>query len=176
MECKHVEDLISEYIENELPKEVHEKITLHLGKCTPCKHLKEKVEDLIYAFPDLEEDVPFFLRNRLYYLPELQENILDIEHRWHYLKWIAASIGACILFLNLFYFTNIYPPANRTLHSLVSEIKTFAVKSEAIYERIKESKKKLFSSSQEGETYNAHQEDEKLLLEKEIGNKGGKNG
>jgi hypothetical protein len=175
MECKYVEDLISGYIENELSQEVHNKITRHLEECSKCRYLKEKVEDLVYAFPELEEDVPFFLKNRLHYLPELQENMMEIETRWHYLKWIAASIGAFILFLNLFYFTNIYPPANRILHDVVSEIQTFAVKTEAIYERIKESKRKLFSSSQEVDSYTNGEEDE-ISMEKKIESKGGTNG
>jgi hypothetical protein len=140
MECKKVEDLISEYIENELSREVQREISLHLETCESCRQLKEKMEELMYAFPELEEEVLFFLKNRLYYIPESQDNIIEMESKRYYLKWVAAVIGTFVLCLNLFYFTNIYPPANRMLHEVVSGLETLAVKTEAAYERLKESK------------------------------------
>jgi predicted anti-sigma-YlaC factor YlaD len=73
MNCKRVEDLLSMYIENELPGELHREISLHLEHCDQCRVLREKIEELIYVFPELEEEVPFFLKNRLYYIPESQE-------------------------------------------------------------------------------------------------------
>lgn len=150
MDCKQVEDLMSEYIEHELSPEVHKEVSLHLEKCLPCCVLKEQVEELMGVFPELEEDVPFFLKNRLYYIPEAQEdNVIDLEVKWSYLKWVAAVIGIFVLFLNLFYFTNIYPPANRVLHSVVSGIETIAVKTGAVYERVKESNVLFFLPSEE---------------------------
>lgn len=153
MDCKQVEDLMSEYIENELPPEVHKEVFKHLEKCLPCHVLKNQVEELMCAFPELEEEVPFFLKNRLYYIPEAeQDNVIDLEVKWSYLKWVAAVIGTFVLFLNLFYFTNIYPSANRVLHSVVSGIETFAVKTEAVYERVKDSNILFFLPSKEKET------------------------
>ena len=150
MDCKQAEDLMSEYIEHELSPGVHKEVSLHLEKCLPCCVLKEQVEELMGAFPELEEDVPFFLKNRLYYIPETQEdNVIDLEVKWSYLKWVAAVIGIFVLFLNLFYFTNIYPPANRALHSVVSGIETIAVKTGAVYERVKESNVLFFLPSEE---------------------------
>ncbi|MCP4157991.1 MAG: hypothetical protein GY757_60345 [bacterium] len=149
MECKEVEELMSDYIENELPQEVHDEITRHIEKCLACEVLKKQVEDLLYSFTDLEEDVPFFLQNRLLYIPESQENIIELESRRYHLKWVAAIIGTVILFLNLFYFTNIFPPANRALHTVVAGIQSIAVKTEAIYEKVKESD--LFSAVQEND-------------------------
>ena len=105
MDCQRVEDLISMYIENELSKELHREISLHLEKCPLCRQLKEKIEELMGAFPGLEEEVPFFLKNRLYYIPESQEILEErIESRYYYMKWLAAAIGTVVLFLNLFYF------------------------------------------------------------------------
>ncbi len=188
MECKQVENLISGYIENELPRDVQKEVAHHLETCASCKDLKEKVEDLLYAFPELEEEVPFFLKNRLYYIPESQEedNIIDLESRRMYLKWMAAVIGTFVLFLNLFYFTNIYPPANRILHEMVAGIKTFTVKTEAFYERVKESNTLFFLSSRETESEKDlngkmgpdAEKDLKLenSMEKNIKNNGGKNG
>jgi hypothetical protein len=140
MDCKQVEDLISMYIESEVTEETHREISTHLELCSSCRRLKEKVEDLLYVFPELEEEVPFFLKNRLYYIPESQEVEEIPEGRYYYMKWVAAAVGTFVLFLNLFYFTNIYPPANRLLHTLVSKVETFAVETGAFFERVKESK------------------------------------
>lgn len=153
MECKEIEELISDYIEHELSPEVHEEVSLHLEKCLACSVLKRQVEELMDSFPDLEEEIPFFLKNRLYYIPESQEEkIIEMESKRYYLRWVAAVIGIFVLFLNLFYFTNIYPPANRALHSVVAGIETFAVKTEAIYEKVKESKVLFFLSSEDEES------------------------
>jgi hypothetical protein len=180
MECTQVEDLISGYIENELPRELHKQVSLHLETCQNCRLLKEKVEELIYAFPELEEEVPFFVKNRLYYIPESQDNIIEMETERLYLKWIAAMVGTFVLFLNIFYFTNIFPTANRTLHLVVSGIKTLTVRTEGIYEKVKESNKLFFLSSRNGETETNNDEDEdqktRNSARKDLEKNGGKNG
>ena len=45
-------------------------------------------------------------------------------------------IGAPLLFLNLFYFTNIYPSANRVLHRTVSKIETFVIEAKVFIEQL----------------------------------------
>jgi len=146
MDCQKVEELISMYIEDELSEELKKEVSLHLEQCHRCRQLKDEVEQLLYVFPDLEEDVPFFLKNRLYYIPESQEVEEVPETRFYYLKWIAAVVGTFVLFLNLFYFTNIYPPANRLMHSVVSKVETFAVQTGAFIEKVKESRDLLVSA------------------------------
>jgi predicted anti-sigma-YlaC factor YlaD len=181
MDCQQVENLISTYIENEVSRELHKEITLHLEQCEKCRHLKEKVEELLMAFPELEEDVPFFLKNRLYYIPESQEIEEIKESRFYFLRWVAAIIGTFVLFLNLFYFTNIYPPANRTLHIIVSEIKSFTVETGAFIQKVTESKGMfLFSllkkekDSDPDSDLDKYNDTEKK--KKKTNDKGGKNG
>jgi predicted anti-sigma-YlaC factor YlaD len=149
MDCKEVRDLISGYIENELSRELKREVSLHLEQCPDCRQLKEKVEGLLSMSPELEEEVPFFLKNRLYNIPETAE---EKSGRLVYLKWLAAMVGTIVLFLNLFYFTNIFPPANRALHRMVSHIETFAVETSAFIERIKGSKGNVFSSFLPGDS------------------------
>lgn len=193
MNCKQVEDLLSLYIEKEISKELHREISLHLEQCDQCKVLKEKIEELIYVFPDLEEEVPFFLKNRLYYIPESQA-VMDErrESKFFYLKWLAAAIGTFVLFLNLFYFTNIYPPAKRMLHSMVARIKTFTVETGAFIDEVRASDgASLFSvfkkdpdtalpeekENRRQEDRGNNTEDHKLEIEKKaIESKGGQNG
>ena len=140
MDCLQVEELMSLYLENEVSEELHQEITDHIEQCQVCKELKEQVEELLFVFPELEEEVPFFLKNRLHYIPESQQVIELPESRFYYMKWVAAAIGTFVLFLNLFYFTNIYPPANRFLHLTVSKLETLTVETGAFFERMKESK------------------------------------
>ncbi len=153
MDCTQVSELISMYIEGEVSAEIHTEMSQHLEQCTPCRLLKEKVEELLYAFPALEEEVPFFLKNRLYYIPESQQIEELPESKFFYLKWVAAAIGPLILFLNLFYFTNINPPANRFLHNMVSKIETLTVEVGAFFTRLKESKTILGFSSEKRDTH-----------------------
>lgn len=140
MDCKKFEDLISRFIENDVSENLHKEISLHIKDCDKCRKLKEKIENLVSISSELEEDLPFFLKNRLYNIHEstkpIQRKISDNK----YLKWIAALIGAIALFLNIFYFTNIYPQANKTLHLIVSKIETFAVQTGSFIEKIKTSK------------------------------------
>jgi hypothetical protein len=44
------------------------------------------------------------------------------------------------LFLNLFYFTNLYPPAKQVLHSVTSEVKVFTVQAGAFIQKVAEGK------------------------------------
>jgi len=193
MNCQKVEDLLSMYIEKDLPAELYREISLHLEHCDHCRALKEKIEELIYVFPELEVEVPFFLKNRLYYIPESQAVIEERrESKFFYLKWLAAAIGTFVLFLNLFYFTNIYPPAKRVLHSVVARIKTFTVETGAFIDEVKASDgASLFSVFKKApdETLQEDKEDldqedrstnienHKLEIEKKtIESKGGQNG
>ncbi|MCK4765758.1 MAG: zf-HC2 domain-containing protein [Candidatus Aminicenantes bacterium] len=170
MECKKVEDLLSAYIENDLPKEVRKEITQHLEHCRNCKLLKEEMEELIYRFPALEEDVPFFLKNRLLYIPESQEEEEEIKNQ--YLKWVAAVIGTIVLFLNIFYFTDIYPPANRALHAVVSQVEIMVVETGAFFEKVKESGDRFIYAS----TPKKADEKNKTGKDDTMENNGGKNG
>jgi hypothetical protein len=193
MKCQRVEDLLSMYIEHDLPGELYREVTLHLEHCDQCRALKEKLEELIYVLPELEEDVPFFLENRLYYIPESQEVIEERrESKYFYLKWLAASIGTFVLFLNLFYFTNIYPPAKRMLHSMVAGVKTFTVETGAFIDEVRESDgTSLFSvfkknpdtdfqvdkEDRRQEDRDSNIENRKLEIEKKsLESKGGQNG
>lgn len=192
MDCIKVEDILSDYLENEISEDLHKEVSLHLETCASCMALKEKIEELVNFFPELEEDVPFFLKNRLYYIPESQEEDDYTDAKYSYLRWVAAVIGTFVLFLNLFYFTNLYPPANRTLHSVVSKVKGITVDTGEFFQEVADSKgmsllnifkKKTADPSKESDpdfdTEKADEEEyidvEKTINENAKG-KGGKNG
>lgn len=141
--CREIEVLLSAYLENELSKADAASVEEHLDACPGCLAKKEKMEEIIFRLSDLQEEVPFFLKNRLYNIPESLEKKATAKILY-FPKWLAAAIGTVILFLNLFYFTNIFPPVNREMHAFVSSIEKIAVKSGGWFEKIKESKDLLF--------------------------------
>jgi hypothetical protein len=141
--CREIEALLSAYLENELSREEVAIVAEHLGECPICLAKKEKMEEIIFRLPDLQEEVPFFLKNRLYNIPEIVEK-KAAARLLYFPKWLAAAVGTIILFFNLFYFTNIFPPANREVHSFVSSVEKFVVKTGGWFEKIKESKELLF--------------------------------
>jgi hypothetical protein len=71
MECKHIENLLSAYLEDELNREEKQKVEEHLNICSDCAELfallRETTESLT-DFPEVEmsED----LVGRLYEIPE----------------------------------------------------------------------------------------------------------
>lgn len=141
--CRDIESLLSAYLENDLLKEEAENVSTHLDGCSACLAKKEKIEEIILKLSDLQEEVPFFLKNRLMNIPDMIEKKTPARF-FFFPKWLAAAVGTIILFLNLFYFTNVFPPANREVHSLVSSIEKFFVKTGGWFEKVKESKELLF--------------------------------
>jgi len=175
MECGMVENVLMDFLENKLDKDQTALVAAHLRKCPGCKRLHEKIEGLILRLPDLAAEVPFFLENRLYNIPERAEKRREIQ--LNFPKWAAAVVGTVVLFSNLFYFTNIYPPANKGIHSLVSHVERIIVRTGGWIERIRESKDLLIFTFfnkksleiKEGET------DKRKLTLKSILDEGGKN-
>jgi predicted anti-sigma-YlaC factor YlaD len=174
--CKEIESLLSAYLENELSPAESDPIARHLAACPRCFHLKEKLEELLLKMPDLQEDVPFFLKNRLFNIPEISEK-KKFAKTIYFPKWLAAAVGTVILFLNLFYFTNIFPAVNREMHTVVGSLETFVVRTGGWFETIKESKDLLLFTFFNKKA--SASKDDKLNsdfnLNKDL-SKGGKNG
>lgn len=141
--CRDIEAWLSAYLENDLPDEAAAEVEAHLGECSGCRARKEKMEELVSGLAELQEEVPFFLKNRLYNIPETVEKKSEAR-AIRFPIWLAAAVGTIVLFLNLFYFTNVIPPANRQMHVLVSSVERFVVRTGGWVEKIKESKELLF--------------------------------
>jgi len=137
-------------MENTLSPEQGADLQAHLLECTYCAALQEKVALLINQLAEMEEEVPFFLKNRLYHIAESaeepEENSFFNFFRGSLTKWAAAAAGTAILFFNLFYFTDIFPEANRRVHSMVAGVEKIVAETGGWLERLKESKDIIFSS------------------------------
>ncbi|MCK5222834.1 MAG: zf-HC2 domain-containing protein [Candidatus Aminicenantes bacterium] len=138
MDCNKFEELLSAYQDNSLSPDEKKEFTDHMKLCRDCEAITEEVDHIKAILPELNRDVPFFLKNRLYLIGEADEEQAPVRN-YAYLKWVAAGIGTMVLFLNLFYFTNIFPAANKTLHTAVAGVENFVVEAEAFIGRIKES-------------------------------------
>jgi hypothetical protein len=174
--CRDMEAWLSAYLENELSGRDAAEVEGHLAECADCLAKKEKIEELIYSLSELQEEVPFFLKNRLYNIPEIVEKKARTK-TIYFPKWLAAAIGTVILFLNLFYFTNIFPSVNREMHSLVSSVEKFVVRSGGWLEKIKESKELFFFTFFNKKSIEIKETSENREgINGEVLDKGGKNG
>lgn len=123
MLCNEIEELISDYIEDELDSELSRKVEDHLDECEACCSLRDEMEELFDSVQLLEEEVPFFLKNRLYNIPD--NAYIEPKGSSVLLKWVAAMIGTVVLLLNFFYFTNIYPYGHKKVHQGVALIEMY---------------------------------------------------
>ena len=70
MNCKHIEDLFSLYLEDELSREQRESVDLHLDSCPECRELFaliKETNEALSVFPEIE--VSTQLKSRLYEIP-----------------------------------------------------------------------------------------------------------
>lgn len=159
LDCKKIEEFLSGHLENDLTTDEKKAVDLHIASCNKCREAGENIHYLKSILPELNIDIPFFMKNRLYYIAESREK--EPVKSWPYIKWVAAAIGTIILFLNLFYFTNIFPPANKTLHTAVAGIEQFIVEAEAFVERIKGSNNVIRINKNESISKNEEEKTEK---------------
>ena len=172
MKCNDINNYLSDYLEQNLDHALSKRIADHLRNCESCGRLKERMEQLLTDCTSLNEDIPFFLRNRLYYIPESKTR--ETKQKHFYVKWAVAMVGTFLLFLNLFYFTNISPAINRHLHSIVSEIGIIAVQAESIFQKVKVSRNLLLFLSFKKESSQLENKGERV--NRPVDRKGGKNG
>jgi len=70
MDCKHIEDLFSLYLEDELSREQRKSVDLHLDSCPECRELLaliKETNEALSVFPEIE--VSAQLKSRLYEIP-----------------------------------------------------------------------------------------------------------
>jgi len=132
------EELLSAYQDNALSPDRKKQFASHMAECPDCAAITDSLSHIKAVLPELNSDIPFFLKNRLYMIGESEAETAPVRS-FAAIRWIAASVGTLLLFLNLFYFTNIFPAANKTLHTAVAGIENFVVEAEAFIGRIKES-------------------------------------
>ncbi len=127
MECKDIELLVSDYIENNLKKVERKAFEKHLKVCNKCKEFVNEFQDMRYELQELKREVNFIQKNKLYVIFDNNFDKKD-ESNYGFLKWVGLAAAIIILFFNLFYFTNIVPTMNKKTHLLVSKIEKTVIK------------------------------------------------
>ena len=172
MDCIKAEELLSDFIENELSEKLHLEVKEHLTQCQSCNKLSQSIKNLIINGSKLSEELPFYLKNRLLYIPELIELKEEEPDSNQGIKFIAAMIGTVILLLNIFYFTNIYPKGHYFLHKTISKVERFAIDTKT-YIFQKESIKNNFLISFLDKNLFSNYEENYLKLNTNIGDENG---
>lgn len=141
MTCELIEDLLSDYIENKLDDKLCIEMQSHFKKCSSCKNLLISVRQLIKDSSCLQEEVPFHIKNRLFYIQEYMSLNKETPNKSNNLQLVAAILATAILLLGVFYKTNIYPEGNYFLHKTLSKVEKFAIKTKTYVFKSKESNK-----------------------------------
>ena len=132
--CLRFEEHLSDWIEGQLDPQTTAFMEEHARKCPACATLREMMDQTLSLGPTLQEEVPFYLKNRLYIIPENQyaEAAEDTPSRM--LRLAAAMVGISVLLLHLFYFTNLVPAGNRVVHRFFSGLGNVVVTVSALLE------------------------------------------
>jgi len=127
MECKDIELLVSDYLENNLTKDERKEFEKHLKVCNKCREFVNEFQDMTYELQELKREVSFIQKNKLYVI---FDNNFEEQEKTNYgfLKWVGLVAATIILFFNLFYFTNIVPSMNKKTHLIVSKIEKTVIK------------------------------------------------
>lgn len=138
MSCKHIEELLTPYLENELSSGERQDVEIHLDSCSECKDLLiqlQKLRDSLATFPELE--ISENLLGRLYKIPERKKKFmwsLDILLRPSFQPILAAA--TILLTLLSFYAfgphrSSINKSIDQQIHLGYSKIEKFYTRAES---------------------------------------------
>ena len=129
MDCKHIEDLFSLYLEDELSPEQRESVDLHLNSCPECRDLFaliKETNEALSLFPEIE--VSAQLKSRLYEIPTQKKRFffkLDVLLR----PALQPVFAGATIFLMLISFYAFHPDRitinktiNREIHKGYSKV------------------------------------------------------
>jgi len=129
MDCKHIEDLFSLYLEDELSLKERESVDLHLDSCQGCRELLALIRETSEAlslFPEME--VSAKLKGRLYEIPAQKKRFsfkLDILLR-PALQPVFAGVSIFLILISFYVFhpdrITINKTINREIHKGYSKV------------------------------------------------------
>jgi len=122
MDCKHIEDLFSLYLEDELSREQRKSVDLHLDSCPECRKLLALIKETSEAlslFPEIE--VRAQLKSRLSEIPNQRKKFsfnLDVLLR----PALQPVFAGATIFLILISFYVFHPDRNTINKTINREI------------------------------------------------------
>jgi len=143
MKCEEARELFIELIDNSLPPFMRKDLENHLTACAQCQQLFENYQQLLSELGELKSEPPFWVKIKLNNIflqlpeekPQRKKNVFQILMN----KWVVAVAAMLIVLMNLFYFTNIFPPANRGMRTLLASAEALICKAEGFFEQVKDS-------------------------------------
>jgi predicted anti-sigma-YlaC factor YlaD len=143
MRCDEARDLFLEYWEQLLSEELRKELRQHLQECRECALLFEQYGQVVTDLGELSSEPPFWVKFRLNNIyqekKEFRRKRSGGSLKFLMNKWVVAAVASVLILLNLFYFTNIFPPANRGMRTLVAGAEALWIKAEGFVERVKDS-------------------------------------
>ncbi len=143
MNCDQIRELFLEFYEHQLSEKEEREFRNHLADCSNCQELFDAYQQTVSDLGELKREPPFWVKFRLNNL-YLDYQPVKTKRRSKHLniflnKWVVAVAATLIILVNLFYFTNIFPPANRSLRLAVASVESLLGKAESLFEQVKDS-------------------------------------
>ena len=165
MECEALRDLLSAYVEDELPAADRTRLDEHLGRCPDCAELLSlmaKTREALSGFPEVE--VSPSLRQRLHTIPERRKRFrfgFDLFARPSLQPYFAAASAVLVLFSVYFFNPNrsrFNQAVIRQLHLGYAKIERLYAKAESVTATLGEQKDNLLVSLDEVNPFSAKED------------------
>jgi len=157
MKCNKIRDLLSSYLENELPSEKKSLVRDHLNSCRKCSSLFVSLKEAKTSLSSFSEvDISNDLTHRLYAIP--LETTLKIKPRSRYFDFLFRPslqpvFAALSIIMILFSLYTIYPDraginriVNRQLHIGYNKIDKIFAEAESFTSSLGEHKDNILYS------------------------------
>jgi anti-sigma factor RsiW len=100
MECREIQEMISAYVDSEVPPEEARQVEEHLGECGKCRAAEKRMRALGVAVARAEGEVPHGFREDLFARMEKEDllptrrSIFVFSLRWAVIPLAAAAVLA----------------------------------------------------------------------------------
>jgi len=155
MECKHIEKLLSPYLDNELDPAERLQVEKHLNQCPSCAQLYAALQETVDALSEMPElEISEDLRKRLYKI-EQKKSKAGFKSRLEFLlrpafQPIMAAIAAVMVLLSVYTFhpnrSQINKAIERQIHIGYSKISRLVSKAESFTDSLKGQKDTILVS------------------------------
>lgn len=146
MECKHIEKLLSPYLDNELDPAEKKQVEEHLNQCPSCAQLYAALQETVDALSEMPElEINEDLRERLYKI-EKKKSKAGLKSRLEFLlrpafQPIMAAAAIIMVLLSAYTFhperSQINKAIERQIHIGYSKISRLVSKAESFTESLK---------------------------------------
>ena len=155
MECKHIEKLLSPYLDNELDPAERLQMEEHLNQCPSCAQLYAALQETVDALSEMPElEISEDLRERLYKIEQKKSKAGIKSHLEFFLRPafqpIMAAVAAVMVLLSVYTFhpnrSQINKTVERQIHIGYSKISRLISKAESFTDSLKGQKDTILVS------------------------------